>query len=96
MGKTYKQEPEHLRPVKVEHVADCEDCGRTDVLNRTVLIQKNETPYPHWRKHCKNCKWYEDPDTGIWRDISSNELNREMCMRATVAKKLAKLQEYDK
>jgi len=96
MGKNYKHEPQHLQPVKVEHVADCSDCGAKDVVNRTLQIYRNETPYQHWRKHCKNCKRYEDPITGEWRDISSNELNREMLARATVAKKLAKLQEYDK
>lgn len=76
MGKNIKHEPEHLQPVKVEHVADCSDCGKPDVVNRRVCYNLVDMPYTHWRKKCNECKRYNHPITDEWLAVTAFELNR--------------------
>lgn len=71
-------EPEHLRPVNVEHIADCDDCGLTSVLNRTVCYTLVDKPHTHWRQKCNNCKRYRHPISGEWVDQSAVELYRSL------------------
>jgi len=41
----------------------CDDCERT-VTDRRTAIKLYETPYPHWRNVCLNCKKIKNPDSG--------------------------------
>jgi hypothetical protein len=77
-GKAYKFEPEHLQPVKVEHIADCGDCGATDILNRTVCYTLVDKPHTHWREKCINCKRHKHPISGEWLEINAVELYRKL------------------
>lgn len=81
MGIRGKAKPyseiDHLRKPKIEHVADCEDCGAKSVLNRRVCYHRNTTPFAHWRSKC-NCGRYLNPITGEWQHITSNNLTKEI------------------
>ena len=51
----------HIKP------QDCEDCGVHLTESREMNIKfYKKTPghIAHWRKHCKNCNKYLDPNTG--------------------------------
>ena len=74
--KHLKFEPKHLQPVKVEHIADCNDCGEPDVVNRTVCYSYVDKPHAHWRQKCMNCKRYKHPYSGEWLEINAVELYR--------------------
>lgn len=76
--KHLKFEPEHLHPVKVEHRADCNDCGAENVLNRTVCYTLVDKPHPHWREKCINCKRYKHPLSGEWLIVNAVELYRKL------------------
>jgi len=79
--KHLKYEPEHLQPVKVEHIADCDDCGEPDVVNRTVCYSYVDKPHPHWRQKCINCKRYKHPISEEWVDQSAVELYRSLLQK---------------
>lgn len=62
--------PTH-KPVMVKMLIkpqDCEDCGKHLTESREMHIKfYKETPaghIAHWRKHCKVCNKYLDPNTG--------------------------------
>jgi hypothetical protein len=44
------------------HIAVCEDC-RQVVENRVVEIKVYDCPETHWRRHCKACKFSQNPFT---------------------------------
>ena len=44
------------------HIAVCEDCHSV-VENRVVEIKVYDSPELHWRRHCKNCKFSQNPYT---------------------------------
>jgi hypothetical protein len=44
------------------HIAVCEDCCQV-VENRVVEIKVYDSPELHWRRHCKNCKFSQNPYT---------------------------------
>jgi hypothetical protein len=54
----------HIKP------QDCEDCGKHLTESREMHIKfYKETAaghVAHWRKHCKNCNKYRDPNTGLF------------------------------
>jgi hypothetical protein len=85
-GKAIKYEPEHLQPVKVEHVADCSDCGKPDVLNRTVCFTLVDKPHTHWREKCINCKRYKHPVSGEWLEITAVSLGRQLLQEKSKSK----------
>ena len=44
------------------HIAVCEDCHEV-VEDRVVEIKSYDCPEPHWRRHCKTCKFSQNPFT---------------------------------
>lgn len=68
---------DHLRKPTVEHVADCEDCGRTSVRNRRVLHTWIQNPWCHWRSRC-NCGCFENPITGEWEKTNAHDLTKDI------------------
>jgi hypothetical protein len=44
------------------HIAVCEDCCRV-VEDRVVEIKVYDCPELHWRRHCKSCKFSQNPYT---------------------------------
>ncbi len=94
-GKAIKYEPLHLKKVECEHIADCDDCGATDVLNRRVQHVLNSTPFPHWRNKC-NCGRYKNPITGEWLEISCFALTKLIRQQAKSTNNLLDFQEKDK
>lgn len=85
----------HLRKIECDHIADCDDCGLTSVLNRRVHHTLNSTPFPHWRKKC-NCGRYENPITGEWLEVSCFVLNKLIRHQAKSINNLLDFQEKDK
>ena len=65
----------HLRKINCDHLADCDDCGLTSVLNRRICYTKNPSPFVHWRGKCGYCHRYFNPITEQWETISAQELN---------------------
>ena len=53
----------HIKPV------DCEDCGAHCVNGRQMEIKFYKSApnhVAHWRKRCKTCNKYRDPNTGLY------------------------------
>jgi hypothetical protein len=61
--------PTHTPELVKVHIKpkDCEDCGVHLENGREMNLkfyQKTSGHVAHWRKHCKNCNKYLDPNTG--------------------------------
>lgn len=70
-------EIDHLRKPKIEHVADCADCGAKSVLNRRVVHTWIQNPYSHWRSKC-NCGCFQNPITGAWEKTNALTLSKDI------------------
>lgn len=85
----------HLEKITVQHVADCKDCGKTQVLNRRVLHTKHTHPWFHWRSKC-SCGRYQHPVSGEWIQCDAYTLNRGLAFEVKQTKKQAETVEDDK
>lgn len=83
-----RTQTQHLEKIKVEHVADCEDCGTPDVVNRKICHTYSNNPTKHWRSKC-SCGKYYNPFTDEWQLISGTDLTREVIEHLKIAKKQA-------
>lgn len=42
----------------------CPDCNKTLTQQRVIQTVLYPKPKPHWRRHCKLCQLWRDPNTG--------------------------------
>ena len=75
----YNQENlKHLAKIKKDVIEDCDDCGLTSVLNRTVCHTLMDKPVTHWRSQCRYCKRYQHPITLEWLEVRAQDLTQEL------------------
>jgi hypothetical protein len=74
---TNQQNPHHPRVEEIKPLLKpCEDCGA--MVDRKEEINLLQMPYPHWRRYCKGCSRYQNPDTGVFEFSDSKEINQYM------------------
>ena len=64
-----------LRITKIRPLEPCA-CGAELDDTRVVRIQKNNSPFDHWREYCYTCKRVSLLDENNWKN--THELNQEM------------------
>jgi len=42
----------------------CEDCNLILTEPRTIHLNSNKIPFPHWKEVCQTCKKYRNPRNG--------------------------------
>ena len=51
----------------------CDHCGKL-IQKEHYNLRQYQTPYPHWKEQCQNCKLYKNPTTGNY-SLTLNEAN---------------------
>ena len=72
--KPHTEVGEPAQLVKIEYAEHpCIHCGVV-IEQEKYTVRKYQSPRPHWRKSCENCKLWMDPTTGKY-SLTTHEAN---------------------